>query len=210
MKKKQLPDWLYNLLPFFYVGVGLLTMIVLQNIMAIFSGLTLLSAGGMVWMLRYRYRRAFGQLQGQDGAQDFSDDNAPFGAPVRITWRKAYETGHPVIDAQHKRLFGLGNALINAVLSKQSQADVEWLIDELIDHINQHFRTEQSEPTRTNHPRVTVLQEIHQSLLAKAADIRERFHSNPLLSGDLLSFIARGVIVDHITSEVIELGVEAH
>jgi len=204
MKKTQLPDWLYQLLPYFYAGVGLLTIVILRNGMAVFSGLTLLSAGGAVGMLRYRYRHGIGQGAERPGVENFADAERAHGAPVQIAWRTAYETGNAVVDAQHRKLFGLGNTLINAVLSKQSQPDIQWPIEELIEHIKAHFHTEEADPTWTTHPNFREHQEIHNSLLAKADDIRDRFYANPTAANDLLSYVARDVIMDHISREILE------
>ncbi len=59
MNNGYFPNWLYKSLPFFYVGAGLLAMSALHNLMAVFAGLTLISAGGIVWMLRHNSRRNF-------------------------------------------------------------------------------------------------------------------------------------------------------
>ena len=57
-KKNWLPDWLYEPLPYAYAIAGLITIIVLRNAMAVFSGLALISAGGTIWTMRRRYRQA--------------------------------------------------------------------------------------------------------------------------------------------------------
>ena len=37
-----------------------------------------------------------------------------------VTWSKSYETGHPVVDGQHRNLFKLINNLNLELLDKES------------------------------------------------------------------------------------------
>ena len=196
MKKAQLLDRLYDLIPLFYIGVGLITLSAMRSGLAILSGLALLSAGWLAWWLPLHDRREY-DTRHKAGA-DRSDEPAP------IKWQKAYETGHPVIDTQHRRLFILGNALINAVASKLPHSDLEWLIDELIDYITRHFCAEESALTAINHPSFTEHQALHRALLDKAQQMHDRFHRSATISDEFLDFIAHEVIVDHICKEVVE------
>ena len=50
MKREQLQDRLYDLIPLFYIGVGLITLGALRSGLAIVSGLALLSAGWLAWL----------------------------------------------------------------------------------------------------------------------------------------------------------------
>jgi len=196
MKKAQLLDRLYDLIPLFYIGVGLITLGALRSGLAIVSGLALLSAGWLAWWLPQHDRQAY--HKGHMAGADRRDEPAP------IKWQKSYETGHPLIDTQHRRLFILGNALINAVASKLPHSDLEWLIDELIDYITRHFCAEESALTAINHPSFTEHQALHRALLAKAQQMHDRFHRSATISDEFLDFIAHDVIVDHICKEVIE------
>ena len=197
MKKEQLQDRLYDLIPLFYIGVGLITLSALRGGLAIVSGLALLSAGWLAWWLPHHYRQAFGLMGGRQAGDDRTV------APAQIKWQKSYETGHPLFDAQHRRLCILGNALINTVASKPPHSDLEWLIDELIDYITRHFCAEESALTAINQPNFSEHQELHRALLARAAQMHDRFHSSATVSGELLNFITHDVIVDHIGKEVI-------
>lgn len=204
MKKILLPDWLYQLLPYFYAGVGLLTIVILRSGMAIFSGLTLLSAGVAVWTLRYRYRHGIGTGRGGLPDEEFADANRVPGSAIHIAWRQAYETGNPGVDSQHRELCGLGNLLIGAVRSKQPQPEIQWAIDELIEHIEAHFHTEEAAPTWMTRIKFKEHQEIHYSLIAKADKIRNRSFGDTETASDLLGYIARDVIMDHVSREVLE------
>lgn len=47
----------YEILPYVYMASGVLAMLVLTNLVAVFSGLLLILAGALVWILRSDHRR---------------------------------------------------------------------------------------------------------------------------------------------------------
>lgn len=202
MKASHLPEQLYEALPYIYLGSGLLTLVVLPNVAGMLSGAMLISAGATVWRLRYRYRRAFNSSEGHI---DYTENSGS--SLVQILWKKAFECGHSVIDAQHRRLFGLGNELITAVLANRPAGDIEWLLDELIEHITDHFCTEEAVLARSKHPISTEHREIHRLLLIKAADLRDRLHNGLTVTSEIVGFIVYDVITNHITQEDLKFAV---
>lgn len=200
--QQGVPRVIYSVLPFVYMGVGVLTIVMLQGAIALASGLLLISAGVLVLLLRQRSRHALAQSV-KRAAEPFAlEDSGELGAPLfQVSWRKAFECGHPVIDAQHRHLFVLCNELINAVLSQQSDVDVEWLIEELIDHISDHFCTEEALLAKTRHPLSSEHQDVHRVLLIKAKDLHRRFRDRQVLAAELIGFIACDIITNHITKD---------
>jgi hypothetical protein len=51
------PRWLYETLPYLYVGSGVVSLTTLEHLLSTFSGLLLVSAGVVVWKLRHDHRR---------------------------------------------------------------------------------------------------------------------------------------------------------
>lgn len=51
------PRWLYETLPYLYVGSGIANLTTLDHLLSLFSGLMLVSAGIVVWKLRHDHRR---------------------------------------------------------------------------------------------------------------------------------------------------------
>jgi hemerythrin-like metal-binding protein len=197
----HVPKFLYSALPLVYLCSGVLTVVLLWNWMAVFSGLTWIAAAGIVWKLRSRYRGAFddsGRVMDVPESADGHDDARGL---ARIVWMASLECGHPMIDAQHRRLFGLGNELIKAVSTNKPRGDIAWLFDELIHHITDHFCTEEAVRAKTRHPLSEDHKEIHRMLLFKAADFRGQFHRGDMAIRDLAAFIVYDVIVRDITIE---------
>lgn len=194
-------DRIYGALPYFYLGIGVLTMVLLPNAMGIFSGLTLMSAAGLVWGLRHHHRRPVVQRTGRIAVPPAARSKAPTLGLVQISWQKSYECGHPAIDAQHRRLFGFSNELINALMSDTSKFELECLLTELVDQVTDHFRTEEVELAKIDKPLSIGHQEHHRSLLTKARRLRDQYHNGQVVARDLVTFIAHEIIADHILEE---------
>jgi hemerythrin-like metal-binding protein len=199
-----LPDSVYAVLPHVYVCAGLLTVVLLRNWIAVLSGLAWLSAAGLVWVRRYRYRSPFNRSGGHIDLPTATGGDARGESLIQIFWQRSFECGHSVLDAQHRRLFGLGNELIKAVSANKLLGDIEWLLDELVDHITDHFCTEDAVLSKTKHPISKEHQGVHRTLLSKAADLRDRHRNGQLLASDLVGFIVYDVITDHITREAVQ------
>lgn len=200
-KKEALPAWLYEALPYVYAVAGLMTMAVLRNLMAVFSGLALLSAGITVWTLRYRYRQSsFDSLAGFKEVDPFAT-SASQDELVQISWRNSIETGHPVIDSQHRRLFGMSNELIKAVLADKQQADIELMLDELLDHVAGHFQVEESILAEIGHPVLEEHRVLHHALLAQARKLMAGFQCAQVQLGELVGFMAYSLVMDHIMKD---------
>ena len=194
-------DRIYDALPFLYMGIGVATMVLLPNAMGIFSGLTLISAAVLVWALRYHHRRPVVQIERRINAPTADRRKAATLGLVQISWQKSYECGHPAIDAQHRRLFGFSNELINALMSETSKFELECLLTELVDQVTDHFRTEEVELAKIDKPLSTKHQEHHHSLLMKARRLRDQYHSGEVVARELVTFIAHEIIADHILEE---------
>jgi hemerythrin-like metal-binding protein len=196
------PDWLYNALPYAYVCCGLFFWLLLPDFFGLLSGLIMLSTAGVVWLLRYRYSREFAQSQHHiELPADWSSDDLPVGGIVQISWGKYLECGHPVIDGQHRRLFGLANEAVESLLAKRSKAQEERLLEKLLTHMAQHFATEESVFASKKDPDFQLHKEQHLALLAQAASLRERYHNDQVATRELVNFMVDTVILNHIVKE---------
>ena len=127
---------------------------------------------------------------------------------VMIRWRSAFECGHPVIDRQHRELFNIGNELINSVLGRRPKHDIELLLRELVEHIKEHFATEEDVLSRTRYPLSDEHRNIHGNLLERARDLEERYRTGQLAVSDLVGFISYDVISAHIVNEDLKFALQ--
>ena len=59
-----------------------------------------------------------------------------------FTWSDAYSIGNDEIDLQHKKLFNILNRLYDNSYLVESKLDIYFLLDELIDYADFHFKAE--------------------------------------------------------------------
>lgn len=199
-------DKVYKALPFIYLCAGLLTIVLLRNVIAVFSGLVLIAAAGLVCLLRYQYRFAFNESKGLIELPVLPIKTSPLDGVTQISWRKEFECGHPVIDAQHRHLFGISNQLIHAAMTDMPKVTLEGLLDELINHFNEHIESEEAILARLNHPISLDHHEHHNSMSAKASTLREQFHNAEAGAIELIAFLAYDIISNHVLTEELDLG----
>lgn len=63
---KNIPDWLYEPLPYLYALAGIASIIMLDAFVGKLSGVLLISAGVVIWHLRFTYRRRRRRPQQRD------------------------------------------------------------------------------------------------------------------------------------------------
>jgi hemerythrin-like metal-binding protein len=135
----------------------------------------------------------------------FGSEDLPEGGLVQVSWNKSMECGHPVIDGQHRRLFGLANEAIDTLLAKGPKVDEETLLKQLVEQLQTHFITEETLLARAFDPRLDEHRAEHMALLTEAKAMLKRFHDGEVISKDLVAFLSNDVISDHIIREDISM-----
>ena len=153
-------------------------------------------ADGALFKARINGRNRVEAAQGQPGRASVGESVAA--GFVQLSWHAAYECGQPVIDAQHQGLFRDANQLLAAILDKRPAEEVATLIDQLINHVVQHFQDEEVLITAAGFPGAEEHAAIHRSLVDKAADVTNRFHAGTLSVGELFQFLAHDVVARHM------------
>lgn len=117
---------------------------------------------------------------------------------VKLIWRREYECGDLVIDAQHQALFSDANRLLSAVLQKGSETEVAGLVDALVAGIAQHFQDEEALLQNVDYPGAAEHANLHRVLLEKSLQLSKHFRAGTLSIGGLFEFLAHEVIARHI------------
>lgn len=190
----------YAAMPVFYGLVGV-AIVVWQNPLFIISGVVLLCAAIYTGLARVWYRRAFSASNGFITLPVWKKGQGAEGGGLQIAWRKAYECGHPVIDAQHRRMFGLCNDLSSMVASNRPKADIVKLVDKMVQHLEQHFKTEELTRMRMHRPMSAVHLDNHAKLLQEAQDWLGKLRVGAPVERDIVNFFVYTVIKDHIARE---------
>jgi hemerythrin-like metal-binding protein len=127
---------------------------------------------------------------------------------MTMHWRTSFDCGHPVIDMQHRELFNISNALINSVLDRKPKIEIEFMLHELVEHIRDHFSTEEDVLVRTRYPLLAEHRNIHRVLLERAGDLQGQYRQGLLAVSDLVGFVAYDVISTHIVQEDIKFALK--
>ncbi len=191
-----------GLLPSVYLGGGLLALLVMGKTISYPVGLVLISAGIFEWTRRFRSQPKSGDSSAVPSTNPPQPDGPEPGTHLMtMRWRSSFECGHPVIDMQHRELFNVGNEVINSVLDRRPKIGTEYLLHELVEHIKDHFSTEEEVLERTRYPLLAEHRNIHRLLLERASELEQRYREGLLPVSDLVGFIACDVISTHIIQE---------
>jgi hemerythrin len=199
--KTFLPEPLYESQPYLYMVCGLLAMMSLPNIPATAFGLVLFTSGLVVWQMRNRYRQAigWGDRKQRSGVQHVRAEVAK--TLYEVSWRDNFKCGHAQLDAQHLRLFGLANELVQAAQRPVAAAALKQMIDDLIEHVKDHFCAEEIYLAQAGQSMSRQHREAHRQLLSQAADRRERFQQGRIAVRELVGFLAYDLITNHVIGE---------
>jgi hemerythrin-like metal-binding protein len=205
---RRLPKWLYETLPYVYIAGGIATAGLLQNLIAMMSGMLLLSAGALILTMRHNYR-AGDQQQDAVQVRESRERNGEQGAELlQIAWRPSFEVGHETIDRQHQRLVSLGNELITALMQRKPREDVELMLDVLVTEIGRHLKAEEEVAPGGATSLSPRLRQAHRRLLARASELLDLVREDQLRAADLVGFIAYDLITLHIVKGDLPVALE--
>ena len=142
-----------------------------------------------------------GRNQVRVALESLPPDAAEGAAPIKLVqliWRRAYESGNTVIDAQHLALFSDVNRLLGAVLDGRQAHEVGPQVDVLLVDIARHFQEEEVIIAAAGYAGAAQHAALHRALLGKADMLVRQFHAGTLTLGELFEFLAHEVVARHI------------
>lgn len=126
--------------------------------------------------------------------------NAEGGLPtLHLVWQEAYESGEPTIDAQHRELFEIANALIDLLLTcVQDISRVLAAYDRLLDHVVRHFADEEAILERHGYAHLDSHRRAHAGLAKRAIELRAAVSEGRAGLGGVVEFLAADVVARHL------------
>lgn len=118
-----------------------------------------------------------------------------------MVWEEAYTSGHPLIDAQHRRLFRLASTLMSVVAENHPLAEVSLRLETLLAHTAQHFHDEEALLREARYPDLAAHAKVHASLLQRAGNLQTDVQAGELDFERLVTFLALDLIKGHILTE---------
>ncbi|EME67615.1 diguanylate cyclase with hemerythrin-like metal-binding domain-containing protein [Paramagnetospirillum caucaseum] len=120
---------------------------------------------------------------------------------LRLVWRSTYESGHALLDTQHRNLFEHANNLLIAVIGERPTDEVAPQIEALVADLLDHFRDEEALFRSIGYSGADEHAQTHQGLIDRARELVANFTSGELALGDLFNFLAYDVVAKHMLSE---------
>jgi diguanylate cyclase (GGDEF)-like protein/hemerythrin-like metal-binding protein/PAS domain S-box-containing protein len=120
---------------------------------------------------------------------------------LELHWKHGYESGQPIIDAEHRQLFHTANLLMSSIAADQPMGTVIALVRSLVGEIEAHFDHEEQLLDAMRYPQAVAHAEKHSMLLGRAREMAARFEAAQVSSGDLVGFVVHDVIARHLLQE---------
>ncbi|MCE1184115.1 MAG: diguanylate cyclase [Rhodocyclales bacterium] len=114
----------------------------------------------------------------------------------RLVWEEGHCVGDPVLDEQHRTLFGLAHELLQLIRAQAPMGQLYSVLDHLIQTIGQHFHDEERVMTQLNYPGLAQHIKAHRILGAKLDGLTRQSAQGSLSPARLLDFLAYD-LVDH-------------
>jgi hemerythrin-like metal-binding protein len=124
-----------------------------------------------------------------------------------FVWSKSlYGIGDEEIDAQHERLFKLGNELYDAYKQLKSREILARMFVQLLLYTQEHFKAEEALMERSGYPGLAEHREEHEKLVAELMQFIERYQTGKQdLSNEVMQFV-KDWLLDHITERDRKIG----
>lgn len=105
---------------------------------------------------------------------------------MRYELTKDLETGHSMIDSEHRQLFDAVNNLLDACSQGKGRSQLDPTLDFLVSYVNKHFGDEEKLQIQTSYPGYSGHKQFHEGykreLLQVVQDIKKQGASIAALS----------------------------
>jgi len=120
-------------------------------------------------------------------------------------WKPEFAVGMPHIDAQHRELFRLAEALYVAMSAGQGKAALEGTLDRLVKYTEEHFAAEERLMRLNDYTFQAAHKAEHRALTRKVVDFQTEFnHGRATLAVPVLQFL-RSWLEGHIKQSDMKL-----
>jgi hemerythrin len=92
-----------------------------------------------------------------------------------ITWNKSFETGHPIVDGQHKNLFTMINNLHTSIEAGHPNLVLIETMEKLSAYVETHFNTEEELMLHNSYENYEEHKHEHENLKEQALKLIKLF-----------------------------------
>jgi len=164
----------------------------------IYLALALFLAGVAILAYLYGFHAA-GAMGGPDPGAQSPGGPDPDPRLLALRWSAQYESGHPLIDAQHRLLFEVTNELLGVAAGTGSASiETAYRIHLLLDHAARHFEVEAELLRAAGYPRLNLHVKKHKELLRSATRLESDAEAGRLDCYRLFSFLSQELVLGHM------------
>lgn len=139
--------------------------------------------------------RVCSEVDGMGGSLSIRGEIVP-----QLVWRREYETGDAMEDAQHRAIVAVANEL--ALSGRDdAKAEVHAAMSRLLEHMRTHFDYEERLFAGTDPAAAKRHAETHRRLLARAEALFLRFNAGDLGNAELFHFAIHELVAQHFLIE---------
>jgi len=118
---------------------------------------------------------------------------------VKFAWKSQYETGIPIIDEQHKRLFAALDQVQDAVVHESPKDEIRGMVQALMADTREHFRTEEAIMAHHGFPDLLAHIREHELLVEKLEELNQRFEESQDSMALMMTTFMGGWLRHHIS-----------
>ena len=122
---------------------------------------------------------------------------------MAFAWSSALETGHAVIDSQHKELINAVNNFLTACQQGQAADKIGATLDFLASYTKKHFSEEEALQQRSNYPDYANHHQYHEQLIKVIAELSAELKqagATPMLVNKVIRNVGEW-LVSHIQQQ---------
>ncbi len=107
-------------------------------------------------------------------------------------WDDSYETGHALVDTQHKALFRMVNTLHEAIMEDRGKEALMPTLQALAGYTIEHFRSEEELMEQVQYPAMSAHIQKHEELAKQVKELKEKCKAGKtVLTITLSNFLAK-------------------
>lgn len=109
-----------------------------------------------------------------------------------FAWNETYSVGHPLIDREHKTLFGMADELHTAMLAGRGTETLAGLLTRLIDYTHTHFGHEEALMRAHRYPQMEQHIVLHRALTAQVQALKTKSAAGKtMITIEVMEFLRR-------------------
>ncbi len=120
---------------------------------------------------------------------------------TRLVWNDSLNSGIDNLDFQHKALLNLSNELYERLISSDSVANLDYILDQVLVELREHFIYESRLMKEKDYPAADNHAKIHNKLLNDYDQLRLHLKTGETNLSSFFNFITVKIIAEHITKE---------